>query len=561
MNIKPVQAGLQPNQSTKAKAQPTEDHTPADQVQLGQSQEAERKLIPGSYIVMAPSHSLTSFSDNPAVQVEKVLGNAGDTTFLLVQSQEPLNSQLALDGEGLVALPNYEYQGHLFDDPLPSTELDQSSERPPSFPVHLEIINVKPAWEVTKGSPQVLSAITDTGADLQHPLLKPTVWNNPKEIAGNQQDDDGNGKVDDIVGWDFSDSDNNPNDTQSHHHTHVHGIVHANDADRGAIGVTPDAKGMALRIAGGKRPFSSAVLVESYLYAMQQGVKSINTSFNIDSFVGDSAIESTYRTLADNDVLLFNSAGNNSKLNPARSKFEDIVLVASTSTAESERDQRSDFSNYGIGIDIAAPGKDIMSTFPNNQIRPLSGTSMASPVAMGVDLLVQSAHPDWNRNQRWAQIAGTADNVDAANPSLHNQLGAGRINAGRALTEQLAAPTITVIPTTFPNGKTTQLTLRFDKVIDPKSANNPDAWTILNEKDEVVQKGLPREVRLLTNQIDLNVADLPAGDYRLVASAKHLLDPFGQPLDGNRDGKGGDDLVFPFSTKVGPMSADDIPPE
>lgn len=492
-----------------------------------------RRAIPDSYIVMAPkSMGLNEVSE------DKVLGGTEDTVFLLSDSPEQVRG---LKSQGARVFPNYEYEGELFD-----TVLESNREPQPGLSKHLEIINVRPAWEVTSGAPEVLSAVTDTGLDLSHPQLQGTVWKNPGEIAGNSIDDDGNGKVDDTHGWDFTDEDADAGQADGLHHTHVFGAVHAQDDGQGVVGVAPGTKGMALRIGGGKRRFSSAVMVESYLYALNQGAKSINTSFNIDGFVGDRAIEATYRELADQDVLLFNSAGNSGRRNPKRGQLEDVVLVASTQTADGLVDKRSEFSNYGSGIDISAPGSDIVSTLPEGRSGPLSGTSMASPLVMGVDLLVQSAHPDWNRAQRWAQIAGTADSIEQLNTEDAGELGYGRINAGRALTETLDAPTITPELSTFPNGQTMNVKLRFDKVLDPEKASTAEAWTILNEKGEVVQAGPPKEIRLMTNEIDFNVAKLPKGSYTLVGSAEHLQDPFGQPLDGNKDGVAGDDLVVSF---------------
>lgn len=305
---------------------------------------------------------------------------------------------------------------------------------------------------------------------------------------------------------------------------------------------------MPLRIDGGKRRYSSAMVAEAYLYAMNNGAKSVNTSYNIDGFVGDRAIETAYRTLADNDVLVFNSAGNSGRLNPRRSAFEDVVLVASTDHTGSV-DKRSSFSNYGEGIDIASPGKDIMSTLPNGRVGALSGTSMASPGAMGLHALVQSANPDWNRAQRWAQIAGTADNIDAQNPTEAGLFGGGRINAGRALTETLPAPTVSVKESKNANGGVTKLTVRFDKVLDPASANVKESWQVLNSDGEVVMQGSPKEVRLLTNSLDFNVGSLPAGSYEFVASSESLKDPFGQALDGDRDGQAGGDFVHKFEVK------------
>lgn len=480
--------------------------------------EIQRRPIPGSYIVAADSRRASALSQE--VRVEKVLGRSEETTFLLVQADAPRAD----------FMPNYQYTGDLFD---------QTREGNSDQPVHLDIIQAPRAWEVTRGNPAISGAITDSGPDLTHPQLKGTLWQNPAEIDGNGVDDDGNGKVDDKSGWDFSDNDKNPGDSEGTHHTHVHGIVCA-QAGSGVTGVAPGCSAMDLRIAGGKRPFSSSILVESYLYALKAGVKSINTSFNIDAFLGDKAIASTYRELADHDVLLFNSAGNDSKRNPKRAQFDDLILVASTDTAEATRDQRSEFSNYGVGIDLSAPGADILSTLPGGRVGALSGTSMASPVAMGVDLLIQSAHPEWNAAQRWAQMAGTSDRLESG------EMGYGRVNAGRALTETVPAPTLSVTTETFPNGQCMELTVRFDKVLDPASARHPQAFQVFNEQGQAVIQGAPKEVRLGTNQITFNFAKLPKGHYKFVASGQLLRDPFGQPLDGNKDGQTGDDLVVEF---------------
>lgn len=539
---------------------------PSDRVQLNSSESSApkpptgggeprvtRKEIPGSFIAVMPSQGVMSLASHPEIHVEKILGEANGSTFLLIHQPEMSLNSIQADGLFTQVHPNYEYSGDLFDEPVASGQPVIAAASPSRRPGHLDIINVDPAWNITKGSPTVISAITDTGLDVAHPVLSGSVWQNPNEVA-NGQDSDGNGYIDDVAGWDFTDNDNNPSDTLSTHHTHVHGIVHANEGESGATGVAPGTVGMPLRISGGRRPFSSAVIAESYLYALKQGAKSINTSFNIDGFAGDKALELTYRTLAESDVLLFNSAGNNSARNSPRTKFEDIILVASTDTSAERVDQRSSFSNWGHGIDVSAPGRDIVSTLPNGRVGASSGTSMAAPVAMGVDMLVQSAHPDWTAAQRWAQIAGTADNIDQRNPREAGEMGFGRVNAGRALTEELPPPTLSARETKDAQGSTSRITVRFEKVFDPARANHEEAWQVRNSEGVVVMKGAPREIRLHTNEIDFNVGSLPAGSYELVGSAKHLVDPFGQPLDGNKDGTGGDDFVKTFVVLKRPAS-------
>jgi subtilisin family serine protease len=517
----------------------------ASTVPLDQTDGVVRQAIPGSYIAITNKAEAGVLTEALGENLDRVLGRAGDSVFLLLHGQGLDPGDVQGSFPGLQVMPNFQYDGELYDRPV-----DESSGQLsplPEKPRHLDIINVDPAWEQTRGLPSVLSAVTDTGIDSHHSQLKDSIWVNPGEVAGNNKDDDGNGKVDDLIGWDMSDDDNDPHATSSSHHTHVHGIIHAGQNLNGATGVAPGSRAMALRISGGQRGYNTAVLIEAYLYALNEGAKSINTSFNIDGFVGDKAIAEAYRALGDNDVLLFNSAGNAGRLNPRRSVFEDVVLVASTDTSSARVDQKSSFSNYGLGIDIAAPGRDILSTVPSNRVGTMSGTSMASPVALGVDALVRSAHPDWNREQRWAQISGTADNIDAENPTKAGLFGGGRVNAGRALTETLPAPTLSVREEKDRDGQLSKMVVRFDKTLDTKSANQPEAWRILDSDGETVRLGPPKEIRLLTNEIGFDVSSFPAGSYKLVASASHLKDPFGQALDGDGDGAAGADFVRDFT--------------
>lgn len=500
---------------------------------------------------MTPKQELKNLQQKEsAVEVERVLGEAGDQVVLLVN--QPEGESLQSDGDMFTKVfPNYAYSGEIQDLPV-DTGQQPTPPPPPPYPEHLNVIQAPKAWEVTKGAPEQISAVTDTGVDTGHPELAPSLWTNTGEIAGDAIDNDGNGYVDDIHGYDVSNNDSDPHDTRSSHHTHVHGIMHAKDDGEGVTGVAPGAKSMALRIAGGSRGYNTAVVSEAYLYAMNNGAKTINTSFNIDRFVGDEAIETTYRTLADNDVIVFNSAGNSGRKDPNRSVFEDVALIASTIASEGSIDKRSGFSNYGSHIDLAAPGSDVMSTLPNGRTGRMSGTSMASPTAAGVDMLVRSAHPDWNRSQRWAQLVGTADNIDAVNPGQEGLFGGGRVNAARAVSETVAAPTLISKGVQKDRSGESALTIRFGKVFDPASANQEGAWQIQDSEGNVVRQGAPKEVRLMTNELRFGVDDLAPGSYTLVASAEHLKDPFGQALDGNGDGEGGDNFSVGFNVAEPP---------
>ncbi len=182
--------------------------------------------------------------------------------------------------------------------------------------------------------------------------------------------------------------------------------------------------------------WTSTVIFNSYKYATDNGAKIISTSYNIDSFAADPTFASALDYAYTRGVLHFNSAGNNSQLNPPRQAFDQLVFVASTES----NDAKSSFSNYGYGTDISAPGGAIYATLPGDTYGTMSGTSMSTPNAAAVAALIWSAHPTWTRDQVAAQIMGTADNIDAVNPSYAGNLGSGRANAFRAVTESIVAP-------------------------------------------------------------------------------------------------------------------------
>ena len=298
------------------------------------------------------------------------------------------------------------------------------------------------AWNTTLGDSSVIVAVTDDGVDLDHEDLAANIWVNTAEVGGVAGvDDDGNGYIDDFNGWDFSSGDNDPNPVGTppdSHGTHVAGIVAA--ATNNATGVAGTAGGatiMPVRFYG-SGAWTSTVIFDSYTYATDNGADIITTSYNINGWVGDPTFTAGVQYAYDQGVLHFNSAGNGNELNPARQAFQQLVLVASTTSS----DARSSFSNYGYGVDVAAPGSSIFSTLPNDTYGTKSGTSMAAPNAAGVAALIWSANPSWTRDQVAAQLMATADNIDALNPGYEGLLGSGRVNSYRAVTETLAPPLI-----------------------------------------------------------------------------------------------------------------------
>ncbi|MCF8365495.1 MAG: S8 family serine peptidase, partial [Bacteroidales bacterium] len=436
-----------------------------------------------------------------------------------------------------------------------------------AYQYHHPLMKNDQAWDITLGNPSIIIAITDDGVELTHSDLAPNIWVNTGELPGNGIDDDGNGYIDDVNGWDFSSGNNNPNPNQSSdsHGTHVAGIAAARTNNSiGVAGVSGHSTIMPLQFYGGD-PWTAAVINATFTYAADNGAKIVNTSYNIDFWVGDPVFTAGLQYLYDAGVLHLNSAGNDSYPNPPRQAFQQTLLVASTDAS----DIKSSFSNYGNGIDISAPGSSIGSTFPGNLYAFLSGTSMATPNAAGVAALIWSDNPTWTRDQVAAQLLATADNIDAANPTLAGLLGSGRVNSYAALTSVLAAPQVKSTQGLPDEGTTisrldfTSFSVAFNQVMDPATVNNLANFElrsagpngIFGDGDDFAHTLLAATFyQIGTNQMTFQISDLTPlrwGLHRLTLVSGGLENPFGADLDGDGNGDGGDDFVRTFSVVNG----------
>lgn len=336
------------------------------------------------------------------------------------------------------------YDHVLWSQPLKEVVGNPMESADPRFneQIHHQIIKSEQAWQISTGSENIVVAVTDNGFQLDHDDMQGSWWSNEDEIAGNNIDDDKNGFVDDINGWNF-DADNNdvtPGE-QNSHGTHVAGIIAAQAHNGiGVAGVAPKVKVMPLKFYGENR-WSSLTVFNTYKYAIENGAKIISTSYNIDGFVDDKLYLEALEMAHQNDVLVFNSAGNDRRKDPPRKVFENLVLVCSTQSnpkRSSRIDQLSKFSNYGEGIDLCAPGDPILSTVNGRYLNEsrygsLEGTSMATPVAASIAALIWSQNPTWTKDQVLAKLLKSCDDVSAQNSRYSSQMGAGRVNALKAI--------------------------------------------------------------------------------------------------------------------------------
>ena len=269
-------------------------------------------------------------------------------------------------------------------------------------------IRAPQAWAAadTRPGPATVVAITDTGVDVAHPDLADAVWRNPGETA-NGVDDDGNGLVDDVNGWNFVT--NSPvvydDVEQDEHGTHAAGTVGAvRDNARGVAGTTRRAQLMAVKFIG-PTGGSTSNAIKAIDYASAQGAAVINASFG-----SPTRSQTLEQAIARSPAVLVAAAGNEGANNdlapqyPASFSLANVVSVAAVDNTGG----LAPFSNRGrFSVDLGAPGVNIASTVPAGRYGYLSGTSMAAPHVSGVAALVRSLRPDLSPGQVVSLIEAT----------------------------------------------------------------------------------------------------------------------------------------------------------
>jgi subtilisin family serine protease len=255
-------------------------------------------------------------------------------------------------------------------------------------------ISATTAWDVFTGSGTALIGVIDTGVDYTHPDLAANIYTNPGEVPGNGIDDDLNGYVDDVRGWDFYNDDNDPMDDHGHG-SHVSGTIGGvGNNGIGVAGVCWTVKIMPLKFLSASGSGSTADAVDAVEYATMMGVNLTSNSWGGGGF--SQALFDAINA-ANTAGILFVAAAGNSGANtdvsahyPSSYALPNIISVAATD----DNDQLASFSNYGATtVDLAAPGVDILSTFPGNTYGSISGTSMATPHVSGALGLVFGRFP------------------------------------------------------------------------------------------------------------------------------------------------------------------------
>jgi subtilisin family serine protease len=293
-------------------------------------------------------------------------------------------------------------------------------------------IDAPEAWEITRGSSSVIVGDIDTGVDYTHPDLANNMWVNPGEVAFDAIDNDGNGYVDDIYGWDFFSNDNDPIDGHSHG-THTSGTIGGQGNNgQGVTGVNWDVSIMALQIFSAGGAYAGDVAVADAIdYSIRNGARMTSNSWGGGGF---SVTLFDAITRAEQANQLFIAAAGNGNFDndvfafyPANYAINNIISVA----ASDNQDNRAGFSQWGqTTVDLAAPGVSTLSTTPGNTYAFFDGTSMATPHVTGVAALIEALRP----NLPYQVIKDAILNSVDVLPQWNNlTVTEGRLNAQKAL--------------------------------------------------------------------------------------------------------------------------------
>lgn len=303
-------------------------------------------------------------------------------------------------------------------------------------------IDVTEAWEVTTGSTDVIVAVIDSGIAYNHPDLSENIWMNTGEIAGDGIDNDGNGYIDDIRGWDFYDNDNDPMDKLTNAHgTHIAGVIGAiGNNGVGIAGINWEVSLMALKISSDQGTFGDTYIIEDAIdYAIQNGAHIINASWG-GAEHNDQILYDAIQTAGNNGLLFMSATGNAGEDADMKHSYPDGFDLANI-VAVTASDQNDDLatiniagaifsSNYGFtSVDVAAPGVNIFSTSATDY-DAISGTSIANAFVSGLAALVLSEDPDLTVLQLKEILINAVDKT----PGLQSKIvSEGRINAIKAL--------------------------------------------------------------------------------------------------------------------------------
>ncbi|MBU6412914.1 MAG: S8 family serine peptidase [Planctomycetes bacterium] len=433
-------------------------------------------------------------------------------------------------------------------------------------------ISAEAAWDTAVGSRSVIIGVIDTGVQVNHPDLAANIWRNPGEIVGNGIDDDGNGYIDDITGYDFGELDNNPDDTQGHG-TAVAGTIGAvGNNGVGVTGVAWNVSILPLKIATATGGLTLEAIVASHDYVTDlrnRGINVVATNNSYGAFApafyadqpGPVAERQAIQRYIDSGGIFVAAAGNDGADNdsttrayPASYNLPGIISVAATDN----QDQLAGFSNYGVqNVDLAAPGVNVRTTAINSSYTYISGTSFASPMVAGAVAILKTVKPTASAFDIRQVLIDSSDQL----PALQNRVtSGGRINLARAI--EILSVEGPILRAINPGPVTTQndpalvhpnaaVAFSFNKAIDGSLLSTSGITMTGAGSDGVFGNGddfsVPISSVTLSGtdstvvNVGLNLSSfalnrLPISKYRFVLQQGNFKDTTGNFLNGNLSG-------------------------
>lgn len=297
-------------------------------------------------------------------------------------------------------------------------------------------------WAVSGHAPGIVIAVLDSGLNFSHPDLAGIAWTNPGEITGDGIDNDGNGRVDDVTGWDFVNSDNHGDDDHNHG-THVSGIIAAVRGNgTGIAGMLTGARILTCKILNSQNSGLTSNLIAATAYARLEGVPVMNLS--LQNYPNSSLLSSEFDACAAAGIVLCVAAGNQGVNNDTTPNYPSSFPQANIISVGNHTrwDVPSGTSNYGISsVDLFAPGDSILSTVMGTGYSNFSGTSMATPYVAAVSAVLKYLNPAWGAAEIKAEILASAVPVPAyAGVSMSG----ARLNAANAVVEPSTFPGLTL---------------------------------------------------------------------------------------------------------------------
>ncbi len=381
-------------------------------------------------------------------------------------------------------------------------------------------INAPEAWDLQTGN-DVVIAVIDSGVDYNHPDLRDNIWVNVNEIPDNGIDDDANGYIDDVNGWDFNSNTNNPMDDMDHG-THVAGTIAAVGDNRiGITGVNWKAKIMPLKFMNENGVGSVSKAIEALEYAVANGARISNNSWG-----GGAFSQAMYDALlaANSAGHIFITGAGNDKANidltphyPSSYDLNNVISVVATDPL----DQLATFSNYGLRTtDLAAPGVAILSTIRNRGYQTYSGSSIAAPLVSGVAGLVLSQNENLTVSDLRARLLGSIDKLASLSGKVAT---GGRINAFKAVSSFSLASTVTPEVSLALSPPNLKIPINTAQTFTGSGGLPPYRWSVSNANVGVIDATTGVFIAMAIGTAQVTMTDSNGGSAATQVTVKTLV--------------------------------------